>query len=126
MRGRSTLPSRVRDNRTRMLLSNEVREFLLAGGRCLIVEDGEPKFVITSFREYLERLHGSRSVPDRRHSVLPRSPDDRRSLVESINRDIASLETGDHHPDQEGESPETFQTGSADGQRRHVFLAEEP
>ena len=66
-----------------MKLSAEIREFLEHGGCCLVVEDGEAKFVISSLKDYLEILR-SRGAPPRSSAPTP-------ELVKEINRDIETL-----------------------------------
>jgi hypothetical protein len=48
-----------------MQLSPEIKEFLQHAGKVLVIEDGQPKFVLSGFQEYMDVLRGSKKTSEK-------------------------------------------------------------
>jgi len=95
-----------------MQLSDDIKEFLEQGGRCLIVEDGKPKFVISTFGDYLRLAHIS-SPEAASETVHP-------GFASQINRDIEAL-LKETNAEEESAAPSLRERPP-----KHVFYADEP
>ena len=87
-----------------MNLSSEVKEFLEHAGKMLIFEENEPKFVVSTFKNYMDLVRGGKydgvtvdDVLDQKNishaepAIQEKSPyeaNNRQQQVEEINREL--------------------------------------
>lgn len=82
-----------------MNISAEVKEFLRHEGKALVFENGEPEFVISTFRDFMKSARGgnepqgqnTRFASSAQQESVSWVADVKREKIEEINREIAEI-----------------------------------
>lgn len=100
-----------------MIITQDIKDFLEHEGKVLVVEDGEPRFVLVRFHDYMRMAHPPASgggeflqSPPGRVDARPRQMSERDREVSEINRELEALAVEDLFLQNEPAVPKSSRT----------------